>query len=395
MSPNQAPPPVPLSEVGDLMVVGEPLPFKVLDAQGRLLLAAGQRVANARQLEALLERGACVEYPEVEAVRRARAAAAGGGTAAVVPATRRQTLFDQWERLTWELDAALRLLARESGAPVSFDALVAGQIAMVDREPDAALFIGMRQDDKRFALYGLTHAIHTATLVLLGSRQLGWAAEAQRTMMAAALTMNASIVELQGRMAEQSDPPTKKQIETIRAHPHRSAAMLRTAGVADAEWLTAVEDHHERAGEGGYPRGVPVSADATRLLRAADVFMAKISPRALRAPMLPQLAARQLYQEEGGSAIAGALIKAVGVHPPGDFVRLRNGEAAIVVQRAAAGRAAQVVALLDGRNKPVPGAPRRDTGQGDFGITGALTERAGLPRVLPEQVYGLIEPVAA
>jgi hypothetical protein len=50
------------------------------------------------------------------------------------------------------------------------------------------------------------------------------------------------------------------------------------------------------------------------------------------------------------------------------------------------------VALLGAKGKPVAGAPRRDASQPEFAISGALAERAGLPRVLPEQIFGLLEP---
>lgn len=381
---------VPLVDVSDLLAPGAPLPFRVLDGYGRLLLATGQRIAGARQLSALMERGACVEWPEVERVRRERAAAAGGP--AIDHAVRRETLFDRWEQFVWKLDTLLRALGRDAGQAAELEGLATQLVALVDREIDAALFIAMRQDDRRFALYGITHAMHTATVALLAARTLGWPVAAQRCLVLAALTMNAAIVELQGRMAEQDDPPTKKQIETLRAHPQASTDLLRASGVADADWLTAVEQHHERPGPGGYPLGVQATSDAAHLLRAADVFMAKVSPRALRAPMVPQQAARQLFQEEGGGPIAGALIKAIGVHPPGDLVKLKNGEAAIVVQRAVDGHATRVAALLDARGKVLAGAPRRDTAVADFAIAGPLLDRAGLPRVLPEQVYGLIEP---
>jgi hypothetical protein len=205
-----------------------------------------------------------------------------------------------------------------------------------------------------------------------------------------ALTMNASITELQARMAEQPDPPSKKQLEQIRAHPHQSAQMLRDSGVADPLWLEAVQDHHERLDGQGYPRAVTEVGELAHLVRAADVFAAKISPRALRPALTPQAAARQLFQEEQGGPIAAALIRAVGLYPPGDFVRLKNGEAGIVAHRATAAAAAMVMAVLGANGKPVPGAPKRDTGQPEFAIVGALAERTGLPRVLPEQVYGVL-----
>jgi hypothetical protein len=381
---------VPLPEVSDLLAPGAPLPFKVLDAQGRMLLAAGHVIAGARQLEALLERGACVEYLEAEAVRRARAGAAAGAAPA---ANRRQrNLFDRWEERTWALDALVRPLGRDSSQAAGIEAFADDFIGLVDREADVALFMCVRQDDRRFALYGLLHALHTAVLALLASRQLGWPAAQVQRVVRVALTMNVSMLELQSRLAEQPDPPSRKQLDEIRAHPQASAQRLRDSGVTDAAWLAAVAEHHERASGGGYPTGMTTPGEIALLVRAADVFMAKISPRAQRAPLLPQTAARQLFQEEAGGPIAAALIKAVGVYPPGDFVRLRNGEGAIVIRRATAGAGVLAVGLIDARGRPLSQAPRRDTAQQEFAIASPVTERAGLPRVLPEQVFGVLEP---
>ncbi len=382
---------VPLAEVSALMSPGAPLPFKVLDANGRLLLAAGQRVVDVRQLQALLERGACVEYADAQAAREQLAATAAGGASAT-PSARKRTLFDRWEQRTWELDSLLRLVGREVDLAPRIEAFADEHVALVDRHPDAALFLCMRQDDRRFALYGLTHALHTATVALFCARQLEWPAAQVQCLMRAALTMNVSMTELQAQMAEQHDPPTKKQMDLIRTHTQRSAQMLRDSGVAESDWLATVEDHHEQPGGGGYPRALAEVSNLVRVLRASDVFMAKVSPRALRTPLVPQVAARQLFQAEQGGPVAGALIKALGIYPPGDFVRLRNGDAAVVVQRSAAGNAPTVAALLDAAGKPCRDTPRRDTSQSEYAITGPLTERVGLPRVLPEQVYGLVDP---
>jgi HD-GYP domain-containing protein (c-di-GMP phosphodiesterase class II) len=229
-------------------------------------------------------------------------------------------------------------------------------------------------------------------VVLLTTRQLGWPAERERTAVRTALTMNASILELQARMAEQTDPPSKKQMDQIRAHPHRSAQLLRDCGVTDADWLAAVEDHHERNGGSGYPRGLAEVGELAHVVRAADAYSAKISERALRPAMLPQAAARLLFQEEQGGPIAAALIKAVGIYPPGDFVKLKNGELGIVMQRASAASAATVVTLLSATGKALSAMPRRDTGQAEYGIAGPLPDRSAMPRVLAEQVYGLLEP---
>ncbi|MDE1927384.1 MAG: hypothetical protein KGI36_09400, partial [Burkholderiales bacterium] len=67
---------VPLGRVADLMAPGRPLPFRVLDAQGRLLLAAGLTIQDGDQLRLLLERGACADLVEVEEARTRSAAEA-------------------------------------------------------------------------------------------------------------------------------------------------------------------------------------------------------------------------------------------------------------------------------------------------------------------------------
>ncbi|MDO9073938.1 MAG: hypothetical protein Q7U73_11790 [Rubrivivax sp.] len=134
----------------------------------------------------------------------------------------------------------------------------------------------------------------------------------------------------------------------------------------------------------GEPLPFKVMDSHGRLLLAAG-------DRALRAPLAPQLAAPQLFQEEQGRPIAAALIHAVGVYPPGDWEQLKGGEIGVVVQRAEPGRGAVVVAPIGANGKAVPGVPRRDTAQPAFAITAALGERAEMPRVLPEQVFGPLE----
>jgi HD-GYP domain-containing protein (c-di-GMP phosphodiesterase class II) len=380
---------VSLQSVSDLIAPGEPLPFRVLDSFGRLLLAEGQRVHDLAQLKSLLERGASVVQVEADAVRQARQPGQSAANSRA-PSGRHLTWFDRWERHLWEIDDALREASKGSAQAAQITAMVDQQWMLVAAQPDAALFTIQRQDERRFALYALTHARDAATVVQLTASGMGWPEAQVRSVVAAALTMNAPTVELQARMAEQSDPPSKKQLEQLREHPMRAAAMMRASGIADAAWLEAVEQHHEQAGGGGYPAGLQSPCEMARLLRAADVYTAKISPRAIRAPLASQVAARHLFQEEKGSPMAGALIKAVGVYPPGDIVKLANGEVAIVTHRAQDGKGTQAAVLLGANGKPAGGSTRRDTADKAFVVTGIHAERAALARVLPEQVYGLL-----
>lgn len=377
---------VPIQDVMDLIRVGEPLPFKVLDAQARLLLNEGQHIASERQYGLLVERGAWVDRKLVEQHRQQQAA--DGGTAAPAKTARPFTLFDRWERLLWDLDAVLRPTARGRGTPAEWQAMVDELVAMVDRDSDIALFAAVRQDDRRFALYPLAHALHTAVIALLTARHAGWATARQRSLVGAALSMNVAMMDLQALMAEQAEPPKPKQLETIRAHPRLAVQCLQACGITDALWLQSVADHHEQPDGKGYPRGTRHTTDDATLLRMADVYMAKITARAFRAPLAPLQASGQLFQQAQGSPLALALIKAIGVHPPGSLVRLKSGEVAVVKHRATAGRSTRACTLSDPQGKPHPDSRERDTAEAAYAITGPCDDTTHYPRVLGERVYG-------
>jgi HD-GYP domain-containing protein (c-di-GMP phosphodiesterase class II) len=378
---------VPIGEVTDLFKVGEPLPFRVLDALERLLLNEGQHIHSDSQLATLIERGAWVER---QAVIEQRARLASTNKTAT-GAQRTVTLFDRWERCTWELDAVLRAVLKGQPAKAELDSLVDGTIALVDRDVDIALFMAIRQDDRRFALYPLVHALHVTVIGLVTARQAGWGAAKQRSLVGAALTMNVAMLDLQALMAEQDTPPTTRQLDQIRSHTDRSEALLRSAGISDETWLRTVRDHHERPDGTGYPRGLKELSDEARLLRKADVFMAKITPRAKRQPLPPQVAARQLFQQEAGSPLVAALIKGVGIHPPGSLVSLKSGEVAVVARRPRAGNAPLVFTLSDRKGQPSANSSHRDTQQPEFAVVGPLADRTGFTRVLGERVYGVVE----
>lgn len=378
---------IPLSEVRDLIVVGEALPFRVLEATGRLLLNQGQVVATERQFETLVERGAWVERPRVEEVRTARG---GLSPAPVAPALRQQTFFDLWDAWAHGYNALVRRVPRERALPGEFEAAADALLALIRRDGDVALFVCVRQDGLKPALYPSWHSMHCAVSAALTAMQLGWLEDDLRRVTRAALTMNIGMVELQATLAEQKDPPSHKQSQFVRGHPHASADALRKLGVTDAAWLQAVQDHHERADGSGYPSGTTALTDAAMLLRIVDVYMAKITGRAMRAPMAPVQAARELFQQLGRSPLASALIRALGIHPPGALVLLQSGEVAVVSRRAATGTAPTVATLSNRRAVPVVETHPRDSGSAEFTITGPCVDTKPFARILPERVFGMV-----
>lgn len=375
---------VPLADVRDLLHVGGLLPFRILDAQERLLLNQGQAILDDAQFEALVDRGAWAERSLVDAERQARAAAAAP------PVVVQLSLFDRWERLLWQFDKLARALVRQELPASALSPFLDTLRALVERDPDIALFLCTRQEDHRFALYPLLHAIHCTVLATMTARQLGWDDRRVVSLGHAALSMNLGILELQATLADQADPPTRKQLDKLRAHPDAAVALLRAAGIVDEDWLAIVADHHEHPDGGGYPSGKTDVHPSARVLRAIDVYMAKISPRAKRPGISPQLAVRQLFQQNPGDPLSMAVIKTLGVHPPGSLVRLRSGEIAVSIRRPPTGTHPVVATLSDRNGKPCGETHRRDTAEPAYAVEGAQDATKEFARIMPERVYGVV-----
>ncbi|HEX6708420.1 MAG TPA: HD domain-containing phosphohydrolase [Albitalea sp.] len=375
-----------LKLVQNLVKLGEPLPWGVRDEHGKLLLAQGHVIATQAQLAAVLERGAFVDVEEARAAVKRAADAEKQRQQPQRPAN----LFTLWERALWQLDRLLRS-TDEPGFTARADELVQHLVGLTDRDADIAIYLCVRQDPKRLSIYGLAHAIHCALICLLVARRLGWEDAKVTSAMKAALTMNISTLELQGRLAVQGVPPTTAQQALLAEHPTRSAEMLRAAGVDDELWLAAVQQHHERRDGSGYPGRIAEPIDVAQLLRHVDVFMAKISPRAMRVPLNTQLAARQLFQEDKGGPVSAAIVKEVGIFPPGELVKLKSGEQAVVVRRTANASTPMVASITDRSGMPVVSTVVRDTSRPEFGIASMDTDKGLVQRMPPERLYGLPE----
>lgn len=369
-----------LRQVLDQIRVGHPLPFGVRDEQGHLLLAKGRVVANEAQQQILIDRGLYVDHDDEPA------GSEGGGSGS---AKRRTTLFDLWKQTTARLDLLLASLD-QVGFPARCDTFADQLMALVQRDPDIAIYHSVRQAPNRLSLYGLSHALHCAMVGQLAATRVGWPTERVRTLVKAALTMNLAIVEVQGRFATLGRL-NDTQRDQIRGHPQAAVDRLQAAGVVDAEWLQAVLEHHEHLGGGGYPQNLGTPCELASVLRMADVFMAKISPRTER-PALPVLdAARQMFAEAQGSPLASAIIKEYGIYPPGNFVQLASGEMAVVIRRGATAHTPVAAAVTDKNGIPVVRTHKRNTAEAAYAIKSLVPDNKMMLRVPPERLYGLVE----
>ncbi|BCO32724.1 hypothetical protein TspCOW1_28270 [Thiohalobacter sp. COW1] len=186
--------------------------------------------------------------------------------------------------------------------------------------------------------YPLLHAIHCAVVVCLGAQAAGLGTDERHPLLCAALTQNISMCALQAELFHLHGPPASLDRLLIRRHPLTSVGILKALGVTDPDWLEAVALHHERFDGSGYPfslRGAALPFGA-RLIGAADIYCAAVSPRGYRHGRPAHEAMRNLFMGAGrvvDDALARLLVKTLGIYPPGSLIELRNRELALVVAR--------------------------------------------------------------
>ncbi len=367
----------PLSLVSQRIQLGAPLPFNIRDHDKTLLLARGQRVQNTGQMQALFERGALVDIEELLSPTERVAMA----TPAELPGL--------WTDCLGRVNLALQN-AHDEGFRDMLEAASAPVLALVARDPDLAIFQVLRQQGHRHVEYGANHSTHAAITAWLVAQRLGWSADESQRAFKAAMTMNISMLELQGQLAVQTTPPSGEQRAAIHAHPQFSRLMLEMAGVTDTDWLDAVAQHHETPDGAGYPAGLRAPSELAALVRRVDIYTAKLSPRATRSAMAADRAGRLMFMQEPGHPMVAALVKEFGVYPPGCFVRLASGETGMVVQRGST-VVAPIVAVLGNRHGVALAQPeRRDTAQKGSAVLSVLDSHPGTPVVPPEQLLALL-----
>ncbi|GCL62481.1 HD-GYP domain-containing protein [Pseudaquabacterium pictum] len=366
----------PLSQVQARIRVGAPLPFGVHDHDHTLLLARGQQVGSQAQLEALFKRGALVDLAEVLS------------PAERVAQARREDLPGLWNDCLGAVHDSLRQ-AHDEGFRDALEASSAPVLALVARDPDLAILQVLRQQGNAHVDYGLHHATHSGITGWLVARRLGWSPAECERVFKTALTMNISMLELQGQLAQQTTPPTDEQRLAIHAHPQFSRVMLEMAGVTDADWLLAVEQHHEAPDGSGYPLGLRTVGDLAALVRRVDIYTAKLSPRAGRNAIAADKAGRTMFMQEPGHPMVAALVKEFGVYPPGCMVRLASGETAMVVQRGSTVTTPIVAVLGSSRGAALARPLRRDTAQPAYAVHGVLPPEDS-PCLAPDQLLAAL-----
>lgn len=354
----------------------EPLPWNVRNEPGHLLLGKGFLLTDQAQIDSLLERGVYVDQDDYDEHLRTQK----------VEHTRKDP-FAVWADI---LKRAGQLLRNHHSNP-SFaqdlgelsthiqgtmrDDVHAGTFEMVSGEASG---------------YAVPHSLQTAFVATLAAERFGWSADECQILIRAALTMNIAMLEMQNMLAKQATPLTPQQRVDIANHPAKGRALLEAAQVSCRDWLCTVEQHHVTTDGQGMPQDRDDLSQMACIIHYADVYLAKLSPRASRPALAVNVAARELFVNSGGAnnPYVSAIIKEMGIFPPGSFVKLANGDTAVVLRPGDTANTPQVHSLVSSDGWVFPDTVPRDTARPEFKVVSAVPRGNVLLRLDRQKLFG-------
>jgi HD-GYP domain-containing protein (c-di-GMP phosphodiesterase class II) len=128
---------------------------------------------------------------------------------------------------------------------------------------------------------------------------------------------------------------TPGEYRLVQTHALEGYRIMSTQQDVHPDLLSAVAEHHERFDGSGYPRSLQGQGlnRFARLLSVVDVYDALTSDKPYAKAKTPSEAFRVMYSARGKSfepQYVERFIKALGIYPPGSFVRLNTGDYGVV-----------------------------------------------------------------
>ncbi|WP_028301265.1 HD-GYP domain-containing protein [Oceanospirillum beijerinckii] len=365
----------------------KPVPWPVYDEFGKLLMAKGSIIRTERQREILLRVGLYArEEPEEEKE---------DDWLKPVSFNRPINPFAEFDDLCLRLSELFLYIEKKETPPEGAVykrtmGIVTYLQGLVAHNMDA--MIGAVHLMDNFP-YHVLHPIQMGILCEVIASRLKIKQEKRLSMLAAALTSNISMNGYQVKLHQQRKPLTEQQREVIEKHPDVSAAILASSGIGDNDWLQLVRSHHERPSGEGYPRRLsaktlPIEA---KIIALADVYCAMVTPRPYREAVSHKETLRELFVQRGLSVdekLTSLFVHELGLYPPGVYVKLQNGELAVVVGRTESPKEPLVASVRKPDGNVFLNPRRRNTEQDEFSIrsTCSVSDKVS---VNPAMLWGI------
>ncbi len=249
---------------------------------------------------------------------------------------------------------------------------------LLERDTDLGLYLLFQLAGNSPVGYSASHALVCSVLCHLIALELKLPAPERNSLVHAALTMNIAMTELQDQLAKQTEKPSAAQQHAILSHATKGALMLGDLGVADALWRDTVALHHEESKGRAAPQAMLPARRLAHILRVVDRYAAMISPRKSREGRSAMESVRTILSgaNHENDEVSAALVRTVGLCPPGTFVRMENRQVAVVMRRSGKPNLPLVVIVLSDTGTPLKPPQLHQTTNGKPAIKSALTAAA-------------------
>ena len=145
----------------------------------------------------------------------------------------------------------------------------------------------------------VVHSTHVATLAVDVARHLGLDDARLPDLRTAGQLHDIGKIAVPDELLLEPGPLTDEELAIVRVHALAGASLLRAWGLAAPARF--VEEHHERVDGAGYPHGLTGDelAIESRILQAADAYMAMTEERPYRAALSRPEAIAELERGSG------------------------------------------------------------------------------------------------
>lgn len=193
----------------------------------------------------------------------------------------------------------------------------------------------MRYPD--FDSYTIGHSVRVAALGALIARQLGWSIELQGEIATAGLLHDLGKGKVPDEILFKAGRLSDDEMQIMEKHSVVGVKVLLANGETSPIVLSAAYCHHIKESGQGYP--VMPSwfkrSSAAALVHVCDVFEALTAARPYKNPMCPRKAYEIMMKDKGAfqPRMLAALIRTLGLYPPGSEVMLSDQRRAVVVAK--------------------------------------------------------------
>lgn len=177
--------------------------------------------------------------------------------------------------------------------------------------------------------YTIGHSVRLSTLALTVGRAMNWPLHLQTELASAAMLHDVGKAKVPEEILYKPGELTPEERKVAESHAEIGARILMSRGDVSPSVIAGAWGHHIRHDGGGYPKAPEwvARSPVASLLQVCNVFEALTAARPYKAPLPPRRAFEIILKDHTAfdPTCLRALIRAVGLFPPGSEILLNNG----------------------------------------------------------------------